>query len=85
MVSSLFLPSPTGILAKLFDILFVSLDIWHHLLSSLKRLVLGVALAALVGASLGILMGSSERMYRFLDKTIEIRRSRFFDRFPQLH
>ena len=53
LVSSLFLPSPIGVLAEGWD-MAVSGQLHVHLLTSLERLAWGFAIGALAGISVGV-------------------------------
>lgn len=56
LVSSLFLPSPIGVLAEGWD-MAVSGQLHVHLLTSLERLAWGFAIGALAGISVGVAVG----------------------------
>jgi NitT/TauT family transport system permease protein len=56
LVSSLFLPSPIGVLAEGWD-MAVSGQLHVHLLTSLERLAWGFAVGALAGISVGVAVG----------------------------
>jgi NitT/TauT family transport system permease protein len=73
-LSSLFLPSPSHILTRLFDIVFVSREVWRHLAASLQRLACGLAIATVVGGLLGIFMGSITRVSELFETLVELLR-----------
>ncbi len=52
--------SPTAALPALAGLL-AGPDLWTHMLLSLKRVLIGLALALLIGAPLGLLVGASRR------------------------
>jgi NitT/TauT family transport system permease protein len=56
LVSSLFLPSPLGVLAEGWD-MAVSGQLFVHLATSLERLAWGFAIGALAGISVGVAVG----------------------------
>ncbi|MFN0160000.1 MAG: ABC transporter permease [Burkholderiales bacterium] len=69
VVSSALLPSPKAVgqtFAQLTQEPFAGYTIQEHVLSSFKRYAMGFGLAAVVGISLGLLMG----WYRVLDRAV---------------
>jgi ABC-type nitrate/sulfonate/bicarbonate transport system permease component len=63
LVNPLFIGTPTQILVELVD-LFRTGFIYEHLFSSLQALFFGFGLSILVGIFGGILLGTSEKLYR---------------------
>ena len=66
-----FIPSPIVIVRDLINLLFngsLAMDI----LVSVRRVLTGFALAAVVGISLGVICGINRRVYNFLNPLIEI-------------
>jgi ABC-type nitrate/sulfonate/bicarbonate transport system permease component len=72
--SSVFLPSPSKIAAKLLGVMFLSGEIWRHFGASMARLAIGVSVATLIAVSVGVVMGCSQRVYVILESTIELLR-----------
>lgn len=74
-----FVPTPRQVVDRLRD-LFVggvfedafSGTIWEHAWASTKRVTTGFTLAVLVAVPFGIIMGRSERLFKFLDPTINL-------------
>jgi len=71
LVDPLFLPAPTAILAEAWS-LARSGELFVHIGVSLYRVGMGYGMGALVGVSLGILMGWSKRLEEYLDPLIEM-------------
>lgn len=77
MMRSLKFPNP----ADSFDMLFYLMDSTHkllnyslaeHLAASMSRWIKGFVLAAVIGTSIGILMGINDTVYRFLSVPVNI-------------
>ncbi|WP_197030318.1 ABC transporter permease [Phyllobacterium sp. UNC302MFCol5.2] len=67
------LPSPVAVVQSLFS-LIASGDVASNAASSLQRLAMGFAAAALIGIPLGLLMGMSRILYTLVDPLIELLR-----------
>lgn len=75
VVSPVFLPSVSQILYTLFEALTSSSNRYHlpmNFLFTMERMFLGYFLAVVVAVPLGIIVGSSRRVHRLLEPTIEI-------------
>ncbi|MDY6973644.1 MAG: ABC transporter permease [Thermodesulfobacteriota bacterium] len=71
MVDPLFLPAPTAILAKAWE-LTRSGELLTHIFVSLCRVGMGYGLGALIGVGLGILVGWSRKLEEYVDPLIEM-------------
>ncbi|WP_271899158.1 ABC transporter permease [Candidatus Phyllobacterium onerii] len=67
------LPSPVAVVQSLFS-LIASGEVASNAASSLQRLAMGFAGAALIGIPLGLLMGMSRILYALVDPLIELLR-----------
>ncbi|MBV8046884.1 MAG: taurine ABC transporter permease TauC [Paludibacterium sp.] len=73
-IPPLFLPGPEAVLAKLgvlATVGFMDATLWQHLGASLARILLGLALAVLIGIPLGVLMGRVDVARALLDPLVE--------------
>lgn len=71
LVDPFFLPAPTAIAESLYN-LAASGELLRHTGISLFRALSGYILAAIVGLSLGILMGWSKRIEELIDPLVEL-------------
>lgn len=67
------LPSPLSVLESLYD-LGIEGELWKHSVISVRRLLIGFGLAALMGIPLGILMGFNKLAKELVDPMIELLR-----------
>src|ERR1043166_3265972 len=67
-VSSLFLPSPSGVLEEGLDMVR-SGQLFVHLLKSLERLARGFGIGALAGVGVGVAVGSSRWPTRWCSRS----------------
>lgn len=74
LVEARLLPSPSRILATLFD-LAKSGELWTHILATVLRVAAGFVIGAGVGTVLGALTGASETARRLLDPTLQALRA----------
>ena len=74
LVEARLLPSPSRILATLFD-LAKSGELWTHILATILRVAAGFVIGAGVGTVLGALTGASETARRLLDPTLQALRA----------
>lgn len=74
LVHPLFLPTPQKVVVALFSSL-VHVDIWRDLAFTLYRAFVALAMGALIGVPLGLLMGYFDRLHYSFEFIIEFFRS----------
>jgi NitT/TauT family transport system permease protein len=74
LVNPLFLPSPWKVSITLFQ-LFSTGQIAADIIRTLYRMIIGFGLGAIIGISIGLLMGSSEKVYYSLEFLVDFSRS----------
>jgi len=66
-----FLPSPAKIAANYWELLWTG-EIFKHTVASLRRVAIGLSLAAVLGIGLGVAMGASARFRLYLNAMVEL-------------
>ena len=66
-----FLPPPSKIAINYWELL-LSGEIYRHTVASLKRVAIGLSLAAVSGIGLGVAMGASSRVRLYLNAMVEL-------------
>jgi len=74
LVDSLFLSSPQTAFLKLWNLL-VSGEIWPDLWATILRMLIGFLIATIAGIPIGLLFGSSRKLYSYFEFVIDFFRS----------
>jgi len=74
IIDAFFLPNPLIVFERLFEVVFHG-SILPDLFATLKRTLLSFVIAVVIGLPLGLLFGSSEKLYRSVEFVIDFFRS----------
>lgn len=74
LIDSFFLPGPINVITELISLLSTGI-ILDDLLATLERAVLAFLIAVIIGLPLGLILGSSEKIYRSFEFIIDFFRS----------
>lgn len=74
LINPLFLPSPQEVFVKLYK-LMVSGEVFPDIIATLLRVLVGFFMAIFIGVPIGLIMGSSRRIYQALEFIIDFLRS----------
>lgn len=74
-VNALFLPSPLEVAQIIWTQIFITGEIIPDIIATVCRFIVGYAIAVVVGITLGILMGYSDKVYNALEFIVDFFRS----------
>ncbi len=75
LVNPLLAPTPFEVANTLWNQLLITGEIFPDIIATLWRVLIGYGIAIIIGITLGIFMGSSEKIYITLDPVIDFFRS----------
>lgn len=75
LASPLLIPSPLQVARAFFELTFISGEIWVDCTVTVRRMLIGLFLSALIGIPAGILMGSFPRFSRSVEFLLDFFRS----------